>query len=64
MTKVMVYCTQEVSYKYEVDVPEGVDIEEYVYETVRDCDEYDMENGIEIFDYSNINIDDIEELED
>lgn len=34
-----VRCTQVVHYEYEIDVPEGIDVEEYAYSDRLDCDE-------------------------
>jgi hypothetical protein len=64
---VIVTCSQTVTYQYEIEIPDGFNIEEYVYAYRANCDEYidgDTTNSPVIIDWGDITVEDIEEDED
>ena len=63
---VIVLCSQTLMYEYEVEVPDGVDVEDYVYSFRLNCDELG-ENGVPlttITEWGDIIIGDILEEEE
>ena len=57
---VMVTCSQTVTYEYELEIPEGVDVEEYVYAYRLNCDEQ-VGTIPTIIDWGDIIVEDIAE---
>ena len=58
--KVMVTCTVAYGYEYEMEIPEGVDVEEYVYAYRLNCDEQ-VGTIPTIIDWGDIIVEDIAE---